>query len=276
MFTTSIFALPVFASTTNGTIDSTYKYAWSENGGWINFDAPNGNVGVTDSGLSGSALSENIGWINLSAVINDGAGNLSGYAWSENAGWINFAPTNGGVTINSSGQFTGSALGENIGWIVFDCSTSACVTTDWRPQSARICTSWTYSNWSSCSASQQTRAIVTSSPSGCAGGSPVLTQSCTMPGGGGGMPAGWSNVPIAPKGGFKVSVNSGASTTANRIVTLNLNAGSDVKKMAISLTGDFTDASQENYSISKQIDLCSKLGGLIKNPTCPDGKYMVM
>jgi peptidoglycan hydrolase-like protein with peptidoglycan-binding domain len=89
------------------------------------------------------------------------------------------------------------------------------------------------------------------------------------------MPAGWSNLPIIPVGGFKIFVNSGLGTTTNRIVTLNFNAGSDVKKMAISLTGDFNDASQENYSPTKQIDLCSKLGGLIKNPTCFDGKYTI-
>lgn len=94
-------------------------------------------------------------------------------------------------------------------------------------------------------------------------------------GGGGGMPAGWSNVPVAPTSGFKIITNQGVSTTTNRLVTLNFNAGSDVKKMAISLTGDFSDASQENYSPTKQIDLCSKLGGLIKNPTCPDGQYTV-
>ena len=41
------------------------------------------------------------------------------------------------------------------------------------------CTSWTYSNWSSCVNGTQTRTIVSSSPSGCVGGSPVLTQTCS-------------------------------------------------------------------------------------------------
>ncbi|MEA2065297.1 MAG: GIY-YIG nuclease family protein, partial [Patescibacteria group bacterium] len=72
------------ASVTDGTIDNTYKYAWSENTGWVNFGCDNCDVHITDSGLSGYALSETIGWINLNNVINDGAGNLSGYAWSEN------------------------------------------------------------------------------------------------------------------------------------------------------------------------------------------------
>ena len=42
------------------------------------------------------------------------------------------------------------------------------------------CSSFIYSSWSSCSTNaQQTRSIISSSPSGCTGGSPVLTQSCT-------------------------------------------------------------------------------------------------
>lgn len=81
--------------------------------------------------------------------------------------------------------------------------------------------------------------------------------------------------PSVPSDGFKMSINGGAATTSNRNVFLGFNAGADIKKMAISMTGDFTDASQEDYVASKQWDLCSKFGGLIKNPTCPDGTYTV-
>lgn len=91
-------------------------------------------------------------------------------------------------------------------------------------------------------------------------------------GGGGGSPAMWT-LPTAPTGGFKMSINNGASTTSNRNVILNFNAGTDIKKMAISMTGDFTDATQEDYVASRQWDLCSKLGGTVKNLTCPDGTY---
>ena len=88
----------VLASGTTGTIDSTDKYAWSENLGWINFGTTEGNVQVTDSGLSGYAWVENAGWINLNpsngGVDNDVNGNLSGYAWGENTGWINFNCSN--------------------------------------------------------------------------------------------------------------------------------------------------------------------------------------
>jgi len=206
-----------FASTTNGTIDSSNKYAWSENAGWINFGTTQGNVIVTASELTGYAWSENLGWISLNCsndnscatsnykVANDGKGVLSGYAYGENVGWINFGPTGGGVSISTStGEFSGYAWAENTGWIVFDCATSACVKTDWRPLS-----------------------------------------------GGGGLPAGAYNLPTIPVGGFKILINQGASATSNRIVNLTFNAGSDVKKMAISNSAGFEDAGQENYATTK-------------------------
>ena len=43
-----------------------------------------------------------------------------------------------------------------------------------------ICTSFTYSDWATCqSGGTQTRTVLNSYPTGCSGGSPVLTQSCT-------------------------------------------------------------------------------------------------
>ena len=124
------------ASTTDGTIDSTYKYAWGKNIGWINFGATNGNVHITDSVLTGYAWSENYGWINLnptnSGVTNNSEGTLAGYAWGENLGWINFS----GVTINSSGVFAGSASSTISDQISFDCANCS-VKTDWRPASSR-------------------------------------------------------------------------------------------------------------------------------------------
>lgn len=145
-----------FASSTDGTIDSSARYTWSENGGWIDFGASGGNVHVTDAELTGYAWSESAGWISLNCsndsscatadykVSNDGEGNLSGYAWTENAGWIDFDPAGGGITIDSSGDLAGYAWGEDIGWVVFNCSTtSTCgtvsykVSTDWRPRGAR-------------------------------------------------------------------------------------------------------------------------------------------
>jgi hypothetical protein len=146
----------VSASSTSGIVDSSYKHAWSENVGWLNFGTSEGNIVVNDSGLTGYFWGENIGWVSLNcsndnscssvdyAVENDGYGNLSGYAWSENTGWINFSPDYGGVTIDASGDFSGYAYSESTGWIVFNCSTTnSCssvdykVKTDWRPISSR-------------------------------------------------------------------------------------------------------------------------------------------
>ena len=48
-----------------------------------------------------------------------------------------------------------------------------------RIQNTPTCTSFTYSSWRHCSSSgTQTRTVVSSSPSGCSGGNPLLSQSC--------------------------------------------------------------------------------------------------
>jgi hypothetical protein len=135
----------VFASDTNGTIDTTFKYAWGQNTGWINFGCDFCNVAVTDTALTGNIWSSEYGWINLnpvlSGVANDAEGTLSGFAWGKNVGWINFT----GVTINATGEFLGYATinsdGSNIS---FNCvNTASCgdsnfkVSTDWRPASVR-------------------------------------------------------------------------------------------------------------------------------------------
>ena len=68
IFTGVIFLLPILstkASSTDGTIDSVYKYAWSENAGWIDFGLSGGNVHISDSVLTGYAYGENIGWVSL-------------------------------------------------------------------------------------------------------------------------------------------------------------------------------------------------------------------
>lgn len=127
----------IFASSTDGTIDATYKYAWGNNIGWINFGTSGGNIHITDSAITGYAWSQNYGWINMgsasSGVVNNGEGDLSGHAWGQNLGWIDF----GDVGINSSGQFSGAAVIENnSSQISFDCA-NCVVRTDWRPASTR-------------------------------------------------------------------------------------------------------------------------------------------
>lgn len=118
--------LPFFYANA-GTILDSYKYAWSNNVGYINF----ANVVIEDSVLSGYAWSENAGWIKfnpaLGGVLNDGVGNLSGSAWGEGLGWIDFS----NVNIGTNGEFSGTASGEKVGTISFDCPNYCDVRTDW-------------------------------------------------------------------------------------------------------------------------------------------------
>jgi len=86
------FATAVFASSTSGAINSTNRYAWSENAGWLDFGGSYGSVTVTDSALSGYAYGETVGWVSLNCandsscatvdykVANNGEGTLTGYA----------------------------------------------------------------------------------------------------------------------------------------------------------------------------------------------------
>lgn len=142
----ALFIPYTFASTTDGTIDASSQYAWSENTGWILFGTTQGNVHVTDDELSGYVWTENVGWISLNCENDDSCavvdhkvensdGNLSGYAYGENIGWIDFDPTGSGVVIDSSGVFSGYAWSETIGWIDFNGDNSP--VTDWRPESIR-------------------------------------------------------------------------------------------------------------------------------------------
>lgn len=207
-----------FASATDGTVDSVYKYAWSENAGWVNFGCDNCNVHITDSGLTGYGWSDNYGWINLNAtssgVTNNGEGQLSGYGWGENLGWINFS----GVTIGSSGNFSGMASGTVSGRINFDCS-GCQVKTDWRPQSVR------------------TTPAPTPTPS--SGG-----------GGGGGLPPEAYSAPRAPEGGFKILINDGALETGSRNVVLALAGGQDARAVWISESPRFPEGFQASYNSS--------------------------
>lgn len=124
----SMYVAPVFTSALTG------MYAWSDEIGWINFNATNGGVTVSSSAVTGYAWSEAYGWINLSptteGVANTASGTLSGYAWGQTAGWINFS----GVTISCSGVFAGTATGDVVGTINFSCANCS-VSTSWRPTS---------------------------------------------------------------------------------------------------------------------------------------------
>src|SRR5690349_16552714 len=127
------FHLPVFASESLGTIDSSHKYAWGENLGWINFACDGCNVHISDTHITGYAWSRQYGWINLSAstsgITNNCSGQLGGSAWSSNLGWIPFS----GASIDFNGKFSGIAGSSTAqtGRISFDC-TNCNVQTDWR------------------------------------------------------------------------------------------------------------------------------------------------
>ena len=127
-----LIGLPVFAYAVTGTIDSTYKYAWSNNIGWINFGCAQCNVQVKESEITGYAWSDNYGWIKLnpstSGIKNNGNGLLSGSAFGENTGWIDFS----NVVINYQGQFTGTATGTVAGTISFSGNDFG-LKTDWMP-----------------------------------------------------------------------------------------------------------------------------------------------
>lgn len=68
---------------------------------------------------------------------------------------------------------------------------------------------------------------------------------------GGGSPSSAYNPPTPPTGGFSLVINNNALETDSREVTLTLNGGSDVKKMAISNFSDFKGAVQEAYQTTK-------------------------
>lgn len=249
------------ATITNGAIDSTYKYAWNENTGWINFAADNGNIQITDSELSGSALSETAGWINLDNVLNDGEGNLSGYGWGENIGWINFAPTNGGVVINSSGEFTGSALSETAGWIIFDGDYTA--KTDWRPQSVRpACNN---------ALDDDTDGLIDyPSDLGCES---LTDDNEINPGRGissssNKPPQKPSTTKTNPKGEFKILINNNDEYTNNTEVELKLYGGSDTEQFAVSQDPDFKNAILQTYQPNSS-------GFQVLNFNIQDTKYQI-
>jgi hypothetical protein len=125
---------PAAALASAGSIDATNHYAWDDNGGYVNWNANNGNVTITDSALTGHIWSAGFGWINLSPSqggVTNSSGTLAGYAWGANTGWINFT----GVTIDSNGQFHGTTVAQSLfGTMTFDC-TYCNVTTSWRNSS---------------------------------------------------------------------------------------------------------------------------------------------
>ncbi len=216
----------VFASITDGTIDTTNKYAWSEKVGWINFSTSGGNVHITDTTLTGYAWSEHTGWINLNPsgsnfVANNGEGVLSGYAWGEGIGYIDF----GAVTIDASGYFHGYASTTAAGRISFNClnggtcaSSDFKVQTDWRPVSART--------------------------------APAVSLS-----GGGGSSYGPPPIPSE----YALLINGRAASTMLSDVMLTISTA-NAREMILSNDPNFTGSVWENYATTKNWKLLPVFG----------------
>ena len=151
----------VSASTSNGTIDSSFKVTkickdptcsvfgsvnWKPT---LNAQTPGAlPVTITDTGITGHLWGDEIGWIDLAPTsagvyVDPTTGALSGKAFSQGGSWINFNPTGAGVFLIDTG--TGSELsgwawvnGYHGGWMKFDCTANAtCIKTDWRALSFR-------------------------------------------------------------------------------------------------------------------------------------------
>lgn len=131
---------PGLATAQGGNINPSQRFAWMEEGGWLDFSPTGGGVTVGPTFLSGYAWGESIGWVKVGSTgggpyanssatnwgVNRSGGTLSGFAWSETAGWIDFAPSGGGVTLDAAtGQLSGYAWSETLGWISFRGGTGA-------------------------------------------------------------------------------------------------------------------------------------------------------
>ncbi len=141
-------------STSGNGIDATYRYAWNDVIGWIDFLAYN-NVTLSPNTTTTGYGSSSIGYVALDCATSpggdicpppgggsslfgayqDGSNNLSGFGWNDSAGWISFdcASANncsnvGGVDyhvgIDAQGFLTGWAWSDSIGWISFNCDHS--------------------------------------------------------------------------------------------------------------------------------------------------------
>jgi len=104
---------------------------------------------------------------NINFKVSDSYSNYLGTTNITRVGWTEQYWSVGGYMFQSSISNLGALLGNWSGTITLTSLTQL-----------PTCTSWTYSNWSTCTNNQQTRTILSSSPINCIGGNPTLTQSC--------------------------------------------------------------------------------------------------
>jgi hypothetical protein len=119
----------------------------------------------------------------------------------------------------------------------------ACTYTAPPPPPVTTCTGFTYSTWGACQPSNtQTRTLMSSTPAGCTGGSPVLTQACTY------------TPPVTTCSAFTYSAwgtcqsNSTQTRTALSSSPAGCTGGSPVLTQACTYTPPVTTCSAFTYS----------------------------
>jgi len=247
MVSLSLLPSLVLASASEGVINSSYRYAWSDKIGQIDMSA----VKVVDGQLKGTATTVSLGIINFDdasfKVSNDGAGNLSGSAYGVMTGLINFT----GVKIGADGYFSGMADGSfSTGKIYFDCAnnsacpnaTSAKVATDWRPAASRQ---------QAVVATTITKAAETKNYSACDGLNDYLSYSrCVSE-----VDAKRSQTTVLaseePKsvdGEYSIKINDGSGMTNKTAITLHLTAPKDAVDMIIASDNNFGFGSKQKIT----------------------------
>ena len=118
------------------TINSTNKFAYGGNIGWVNAEADTVNGAVIGEFFSaGYVFGANVGWIHLGdgapdngrdysnasptdyGVNTDALGNLRGFAYGANIGWVTFESFGNPQIDLLTGNLKGFAYGANVGWI---------------------------------------------------------------------------------------------------------------------------------------------------------------
>lgn len=109
---------------------------------------------------------------------NEGVYWMNGDVSTTNPGFLGYTSWNNSEINLDIRQGLGSLLGSYIILRPANSDGSNCIRGTLT--AGLICTSFSYSGWSACQANgTQTRTTTSSSPNGCSGGNPVLTQSCT-------------------------------------------------------------------------------------------------
>lgn len=197
---------------------------------------------ITHGTVTGYAWSNNAGWINFGTErgnVRVTDNNVGGYAWSSNYGWINLAPKNNGVNNNGEGNLSGNAWGENLGWINFSGVTISKTGIFTGTATGEVVGTINFS-CDKCNVATDWR--------------PISQRS------GVGLPPDSFQGPGVTQSSPNVVINNGSGFTNNKNIVLNITAGADIKKIAVSNYPNFEDAVQENYTPTKNWTLTDSDG----------------